>query len=500
MDNEILGYVVIKVINIKRKIDNNKYGIGDVQLKKENNKFIVPTEKEFGKDYEAYIAANNADFARNKYYLCAYYENKKDDVKQKIYINNYIEQIEPVEITEDEEEYLKKQDIYWDDIDNKIIYKPINMCLDKYCIEGWDNSVIYKYTINEENKLYMLTMPSEKPDRYRDYLINDENKLNEWIINEIKLYNKEIQKEIEQILKNNIDENIYTTRWKKGLEQFRNNILMKSDERKDEIIKIIDEYYYKKSEDIDREIKEKHESIKTKDNLIKILNSDIKEKQQEKEKIEHNIKRLQTIKIELKKEINEKEGEKKLLLEGANEERLVKENNDLLQKNIELKATLEQQQIDYLLRKKDELLKFSIESIKYGKEYEQKDKISIQKFNNIEEVSKRVNGIKHNELIIYPNPKWISFDDLWSSGFGTIFEMAHENKEELYIVIIQNYNLSPCECWSMPLVNLIEGYTSKLPYTQNIGYPKNLWIYFIESELEEISFPVSEYFNGIFND
>ena len=77
--------------------------------------------------------------------------------------------------------------------------------------------------------------------------------------------------------------------------------------------------------------------------------------------------------------------------------------------------------------------------------------------------------------------------------------MAHENKEELYIVIIQNYNLSPCECWSMPLVNLIEGYTSKLPYTQNIGYPKNLWIYFIESELNEISFPVSKYFDNIFN-
>lgn len=506
MYNEILGYVIIQVDDIILSADNNKRGNGIIKLKKYNNQYFEPDEHEFGKNKKAFIAANNTDFERNKYYLCAYYENKKDNVDQKIFINEFIEQIKPIEITEDEEEYLTKKDIYWDDVDNKIIYKPVNLCNDKYCIEGWENSTIYKYTINESNKLYMLILPLEKPYKFKDYLIEykNKNKLYEWIIEEIKSYNKEIQNEIEQILKNNIDENIYASRWKKGLEQFRSNILIKTDERKDEIIKIIDEYYYKKSDDIDREISEKQESIK-------ILDSDIKEKQQEKEKVEQNIKRLQSIKIELKKEINEKKEEKKLVLEGVNKEkeRLVQENSELWQKNIELKATLEQQQIEYLLQKKDNLINLSIEHKDSSYELQQDDlnKKVIKKYNNMEEVYKHVNEvkyeeliIKHKELVIYPNPKWVSFDDLWSSGFGAIFEMAHENKEELYVVIIQNYNLSPCELWSMPLVNLIYEYTNKLPYTQNIGYPKNLWIYFIESELEEISFPVSEYFNGIFND
>lgn len=504
MDNEILGYVIVKVKEVKTRVDNNKYATGDIILKKENNAYISPNEKEFGKDYEAYIAANNINFERKKYYLCAYYENKRSDVKQKIFINNYIEQIQLIGIIEDEEEYRKKKNVYWDDTVNKIIYKPINMCMDKYCIEGWSSSIIYKYTtVEDDNKYYMITLPSEKPDKYKDYLTENEDKLNEWITKEIKSYNKAIQQEVEQILMNNIDENIYSERWKKGLEQFKHNLLIKNDERKDELLKIIDTFYSKKSEEIDKEIVEKNESIKNKDIIIKSLNSDIKQKEEEKEKLEQNIKKLQSIKINLKNEINKKEEEKNRIVEDVNKEKdmLEQENISLRQQNIELKANLENEQINYLLRRKDDLIKVSIDTIEYNNEYKKEEnEIVIKKENNLKSIIDKIGNTKHKRMIIYPNPKWVSFDDLWGSGFGAMFEMAHKNPDQLYVVIIQNYNLSPCECWSMPIVNLKKQYIDKLPYTEHIGFPNNLWLYFIESNIEDISFPVSEYFNSIFNE
>lgn len=504
MDNEILGYVIINVYKVTVTQDNNKYAYGTIKLKKIDNKYVEPDKREFGESCEAYIAANNTDFERNKYYLCAYSENKKSDVKQKIYINNYIEQIQLTEIIEDEEEYRKKQNVYWDDTINKIIYKPINLCVDKDCIEGWNKSIIYKYTTSEDdNKNYMIVLPSEKPDKYKDYLPENKDKLNEWIIKEIKTYNKEIQKEVEQILLNNINESIYSKRWQKGLEQFEKVLLAKNDERKDELIKIIDTFYYKKSEEIDKEIVEKTESIKNKDIIIKSLNSDIKQKEEEKEKLEQNIKKLQSIKINVKNEIDKKEEEKNRILIDVNREReiLEKENISLRQQNIELKANLEQQQIEYLLRKKESLINISIETIDFGKEYKKENNtVIIKKYDNLKNAIDEVGYTKHKRMIIYPNPKWVSFDDLWGSGFCAMFEMAHKNPDQLYVVIMQNYNLSPCECWSMPIVNLKKQYIDKLPYTEYIGFPNNLWLYFIESNIEDISFPVSEYFNSIFNE
>lgn len=504
MDNEILGYVIIKVYKVTVTQDNNRYASGEIIFKKIDEQYIEPDKKEFGEYCEAFIAANTTDFERNKYYLCAYYENKRSDVKQKIFINNYIEQIQLVEIIEDEEEYLTKENVYWDDTINKVIYKPVNMCLDKYCIEGWNKSIIYKYTTSEDdNKNYMIVLPSEKPDKYKDYLIKNDNKLNEWIIEEIRTYSKEVQKEVKQILLNNMNESIYGKRWQKGLEQFEKNLLAKNDGRKDELIKVIDTFYYKKSEEINKEIVEKTESIKNKDIIIKSLDKDIKQKEEEKDSLEQSIKKLQSIKINLKNEISKKEIEKNQIVEDVNKEknRLEQENSSLRQQNIELKANLENEQINYLLRRKEDLIKVSIDIIEYGEEYKKEEnKIVIKKDNNLKSVIHDIGYVKHKRMIIYPNPKWVSFDDLWGSGFGAMFEMAHKNPEELYVVIIQNYNLSPCECWSMPIVNLKMQYIDKLPYTEHSGFPHNLWLYFIESNIEDISFPVSEYFNSIFNE
>lgn len=500
MDNEILGYVIVKLDTIKTSLlGNNKNAFGEIKFKKVNNNYVEPDKEEFGEYLEAFIAANNTDFESYKYYLCAYYENTKKDVRQKIYINDYIKEIKPVEIVEDEEIYLERRNVYWND--TKITYKPIEQCSDEYCIEGWSNSTIYKYLDNTN----MIIMPSEKPDKYKDYLLENknENELNRWFVEEIKTYNQNIQKEVEQIIVNKINDGIYSERWRKGLEQFKSSLLIKNDDRKDELIKVIDTFYHKKSEEVDKEIAEKIDSIKDKETTKNLLEDEIKLKQEEKDKLEHSIKKLQSIKIDLKNEVSRKEEEINILLEDVNKvkEKLEKENAGLRQQNIELKANLEHQQIEYSLKQKEDLIKISIDVREYGIEYkkETENKIIVKKYDNLKNVIDELDYTKHERIIIYPNPKWVLYDDLWCSGFGTMFEMAHKNPDKLYVVIIQNYNLSPCECWSMPVINLIKEYTDKLLYSKYTGYPHNLWLYFIESKVEEISFPVSEYFNSIFN-
>ena len=79
------------------------------------------------------------------------------------------------------------------------------------------------------------------------------------------------------------------------------------------------------------------------------------------------------------------------------------------------------------MRKKENLINISIETAEFGKEYQKEDKneIVIKKYDNLKSAVDEVDYVKHKRMIIYPNPKWVSFDDLWGSVFGAMFEMAH---------------------------------------------------------------------------
>lgn len=479
MDNEILGKMIIKTTYMKYRDNNTQEGFAEIKLIEENSVF-----KQYHGDTNIYIIPTDTKFEKEKYYQCHYkYNNNKNYSDKMPYVAINIQEIEGIEITEDFDEYIKNKNICWNDIKNKVVYAPYERTEQYKYIEGWNKEIWMHYTYQKDTKNFLYILPNNKATEIYD-LMNDNEKIN-WLLEDLKKYKQNTR----EILNEFIEESklicstdiLYHKRWEKGIE------LLRSIEYNYEIINKL------QNNEIIRNKLEEY----AKQYLTNKYEEEIKKTYKELEQIELQIEGANNIILNAQKKIEKINEEKnqynqEIFLLKSEKENLIKENK-------ELQIKIKQEKIEYSIIKKDELLKFSIESIKYGKDYEQKDKIIIQKFNNIEEVSKRVNGIKHHELIIYPNPKWVSFDNLWSSGFGAIFEMAHENKEELYIVIIQNYNLSPCECWSMPLVNLIEGYTSKLPYTQNIGYPKNLWIYFIESELNEISFPVSKYFDNIFN-
>lgn len=82
-------------------------------------------------------------------------------------------------------------------------------------------------------------------------------------------------------------------------------------------------------------------------------------------------------------------------------------------------------------------------------------------------------------LIIQPKPTWLTHEDLWESGFGAFWDMAHEEQNKKFIIIIQNYNIALADCYGLYLWNIINGYTNSMPLSKykNKGRPENLWIY-----------------------
>lgn len=82
-------------------------------------------------------------------------------------------------------------------------------------------------------------------------------------------------------------------------------------------------------------------------------------------------------------------------------------------------------------------------------------------------------------LIIQPKPTWLTHEDLWESGFGIFWDMAHEEQNKQFIIIIHNYNIALADCYGLYLWNIINGYTDIMPLSKykNKGRPKNLLIY-----------------------
>ncbi len=107
-------------------------------------------------------------------------------------------------------------------------------------------------------------------------------------------------------------------------------------------------------------------------------------------------------------------------------------------------------------------------------------------------------------LIIQPKPTWLSHEDLWQSGFGDFWDMAHEEIEKQFIIIIQNYNIALSDCYGQYLWNILGGYTNFMPLSKSYtkGRPNNLSIYIspVEDSNGEISLASSQYVENIIKD
>lgn len=481
MDNEILGKMIIKTTSIKYRDDNTQEGHAEIIMIEKNGLL-----EKYQENMNIYILATDFRFEKDKYYKCYYKYNTNKKYQDKIpYVAKNLQPLYSIEITENFDEYISIKKICWNDIKNKIVYAPYEKTEQYKYIEGWKKDVWMQYTYQENTKNYLFMLPNSKATEIHD-LMNDDEKI-KWLLEDLKKYNDKTQETLSKFIGDNTlagnADKLYSQRWQKAIDLLQSininyDILEKLQEN--EIIK-------RKLEDYAKEY------------VSKKYEEQIKNKYRQLEDIEKQIKLFEDIILKAQIKIEKIHEEKNTYAQKIAE--LSEEQSNLQKRNIELKANLENEQINYLLRRKDDLIKVSIDMIEYGEEYKKEEnKIVIKKDNNLKSVINDIGYVKHKKMIIYPNPKWVSFDDLWGSGFGAMFEMAHKNPDQLYVIIIQNYNLSPCECWSMPIVNLKMQYTDKLPYTEHVGFPHNLWLYFIESDIEDISFPVSEYFNSIFNE
>jgi len=105
---------------------------------------------------------------------------------------------------------------------------------------------------------------------------------------------------------------------------------------------------------------------------------------------------------------------------------------------------------------------------------------------------------EHKKLVLHPNPKWLSFDDLYSSGFILLWNSALTKQDLLHILMIQGFNLTLPECWGYPLWNLYNGVSNCIPYSEYIGtWPENLVVILSkvpDANDENYGLPINNYF------
>jgi hypothetical protein len=71
--------------------------------------------------------------------------------------------------------------------------------------------------------------------------------------------------------------------------------------------------------------------------------------------------------------------------------------------------------------------------------------------------------------------RWESFSCLLKNGLSQAWKAALENPDKYIILLLQDINMAPPECWGRPLLNVISGIQDNL---QSLGeWPQNLWIF-----------------------
>lgn len=101
-------------------------------------------------------------------------------------------------------------------------------------------------------------------------------------------------------------------------------------------------------------------------------------------------------------------------------------------------------------------------------------------------------------IIQQVEPDWLHFKDFWHNGLGAIWESAHNHPENHHFLILEDINMSAPECYCRPLVDMITGIRTLIPYGKS-KYPDNLKIIasYASFEEPEIGLPLNqEIFEG----
>lgn len=100
-------------------------------------------------------------------------------------------------------------------------------------------------------------------------------------------------------------------------------------------------------------------------------------------------------------------------------------------------------------------------------------------------------------IIQYASPAWNKFEYLWYSGLEDLWYLAHKNKNNDYLFIIRNCNLSIIESYAGILLDIYMGNRKYNPIVKEEMYtymPTNLYIMFVpvnNDEKYEYSLPIN---------
>ena len=96
--------------------------------------------------------------------------------------------------------------------------------------------------------------------------------------------------------------------------------------------------------------------------------------------------------------------------------------------------------------------------------------------------------------ILPARPTWSSFSDVWDDGLNLVWRQALGMGDLLYILHIQNIDLSLVESWVMPLVNILLSHSQFLSVPGFPVWPDNLRITWSTADGCLERFPLSEKF------
>lgn len=94
---------------------------------------------------------------------------------------------------------------------------------------------------------------------------------------------------------------------------------------------------------------------------------------------------------------------------------------------------------------------------------------------------------------------WLKFKNCWDNGLGELWELAHQDKDIIHVLVLQDINLASPECWARPINDMNNGIRRFIPFGAS-EWPPNLRILAVpvqDTEEEMIGLPlIKQTFEG----
>lgn len=244
--------------------------------------------------------------------------------------------------------------------------------------------------------------------------------------------------------------------------------------------------FEKAVENSKNEIKEEYKAsaIQPLQKQKEIIEKEINEKRQEKEKADSQLNKSKKALEPIKKEYEHLKNEKERLIE-----------------DIKIHALIQQQTPNVQTIQNERFYTFEIQD--FSKE--------VTQFNELNDFRREIRGVVEDNLVVrcfdllkeykcllandislvlamakmtnnckvliqQVEPDWLKFEHFYENGLKQIWQSAHQEPDKIHFLLLQDLNMSSIECYGKPLLDLVAKIRQVLPI-QNMPFPQNLWIF-----------------------